>query len=169
MKWLILALVLTATAANCGLPVTVLGSGAQHAASPTGSTIQGTLGQMCGARVSAPLSVLHAGFWPAARAEHGLAAQDETVELPKSFEFFPAYPNPFNPVTQLRFSLPRAAHANLILFDVTGRQVATLADGEFNAGQHELFWNAEAFASGTYFARLETADITHTQKLILIK
>ena len=85
------------------------------------------------------------------------------------------YPNPFNPSTQMRFGLPEAAHVSLVLYDILGREVATLANGMMEAGYHSAIWNAQNAASGMYFARLVVIDAlgkqgyAKTTKLMLMK
>ncbi len=83
-------------------------------------------------------------------------------------------PNPFNPKTTIRFSLPAAGRATLSVFDVAGRRIATLADANFDAGDHEVEWNGQdavgkPMSTGVYFYRLETAAGSATRKMLLIK
>jgi photosystem II stability/assembly factor-like uncharacterized protein len=80
-----------------------------------------------------------------------------------------SYPNPFNPATEIRFSLPQAGIASLIVYDVTGRVVATLAEGLLAAGEHHRTFNGAALPSGLYFARLSAGSYHTTQKLVLLK
>ncbi len=81
-----------------------------------------------------------------------------------------ANPNPFNPRTQLRFTLPEAGRARLSVHDLRGREVAVLGEGIYDAGSHEITWQPDGLASGLYLARIavdgETEDMT---KLVLIK
>jgi hypothetical protein len=87
-----------------------------------------------------------------------------------SFDLGVATPNPFNPETVFRFSLPNRCLVSLEVYNVLGQRVATLASGEYAPGHHEVRWNAEAHASGVYFARLQAGDsYSTTQKLILLK
>jgi hypothetical protein len=83
-------------------------------------------------------------------------------------------PNPFNPKTAIRFSLPSAGDATLRIFDASGRRVATLLDGPQTAGEHEVVWNGQSdggqpMASGVYFYRLQHADGEQTRKMLLLK
>ena len=80
-----------------------------------------------------------------------------------------AYPNPFNPNTTISFSLPQAAAVQLSVFDILGNEVARLAGGTFEPGEHRLTFDAADLASGLYFARLETPQRTLTQKLMLMR
>lgn len=78
-------------------------------------------------------------------------------------------PNPFNPRTTISYVLPRDARVSLRLFDLQGRQVATLVSGEQKAGARSVQWNGGRFASGQYFYRLEAGGLVATRKLLLLK
>jgi hypothetical protein len=84
-----------------------------------------------------------------------------------------AHPNPFNPRTTVAFDLPRAGHARVSVFSVAGREVAVLADREFEAGMHALPWHAERdrreLPSGVYFVMLGTEDGTDSRKVVLLR
>ena len=80
-----------------------------------------------------------------------------------------AYPNPFNPETTISFELGAASFVTLIVYDVTGREVARLTDGWHSAGVFEYTWNASEMASGVYFARFIAGDYRQTRKLLLVK
>jgi len=92
-----------------------------------------------------------------------------TVPVPEKFVMEPAYPNPFNPTTTLRFALPEAARVKLEVFDITGRAVATLVDGLRDAGYHSVTFDASGLASGIYFYRMQSGSITEIGKMILMK
>ena len=85
------------------------------------------------------------------------------------------FPNPFNPSTVIRYYLPAVARVTLKVFDVLGREIATLVDGPTQAGPHSVTWNASSVGSGVYFARLIAADpgggirYVKTTKLELLK
>ena len=78
-------------------------------------------------------------------------------------------PNPFNPVTTIAFRLPRALPVRLTVYDLRGREVARLVDGELPAGAHEVAWDATGCASGLYVCRLEGPGVLETRKLTLVK
>ena len=80
-----------------------------------------------------------------------------------------AYPNPFNPATTISFTIPEAGNVQLRVFDLSGREVATLVNGVTEAGRHSLEWNAEGLPSGTYFYTLKSSGYTATKKLLLLK
>lgn len=96
-------------------------------------------------------------------------AEQEAV-LPSTVTLHPAYPNPFNPVTTLRFEVPKHAPVTLAIFNALGQQVATLVDNRLlAAGIHEVPWDAQALASGVYLARLQAGGVVQTQPLVLLK
>ena len=76
------------------------------------------------------------------------------VAAPEQFELFQNYPNPFNPTTAIGYQLSATSRVSLKVFDVLGREVATLVDGDRPAGYHEERWDAGAFASGMYVYEL---------------
>ncbi|MCB1162935.1 5'-nucleotidase C-terminal domain-containing protein [bacterium] len=80
-----------------------------------------------------------------------------------------AFPNPFNPKTNVRFSLAEAGPVRLSVFDAQGRQVATLVDGRLGAGDHEVSWNAGEAGSGIYLVRIQSASGVDSRKLVLTK
>ncbi len=93
----------------------------------------------------------------------------ETVEQPNEFIFNNPHPNPFNASTVLSYKLKAAKNVNLTIYDITGREVATLVDGMKPAGSHQVVFDAEGLTSGVYFARLEAGEFRQTQKMILLK
>ncbi|MDH4156463.1 MAG: T9SS type A sorting domain-containing protein [candidate division Zixibacteria bacterium] len=79
------------------------------------------------------------------------------------------YPNPFNPITSIEYSLPTTANVKLEIFNVLGQKVTTLVDGEQNAGHYSVSWDASNASTGIYFYRLSSAGFTETRKMILLK
>ncbi|MBL0062377.1 MAG: T9SS type A sorting domain-containing protein [bacterium] len=151
------------------MPISVIAGGGARTANISGQYLRGTVGQTIAKRVVGASNTLRGGFWPTMRATLFAPVGDAQVPLPNRIEFHAAYPNPFNPSTSLSFSLPQTSEVSLKLFDITGRNVATLANGRYTAGSHSINWSADAFATGTYFARMQTGGYSHTQKLHLIK
>lgn len=92
-----------------------------------------------------------------------------TVTAPKEFNLAQNYPNPFNPSTTISFSLPKSSFVAVKIYDMLGREVATLAAGDYAAGRHSLVWNADRFASGIYFCRIEAGQYRGVKKMILMK
>lgn len=79
------------------------------------------------------------------------------------------YPNPFNPTTQIRFGLSKPSHVALAVYDMLGREVATLADEQMDAGYHSVTWNATGFPSGVYIYRLTTDKFSVTRRMLVLK
>lgn len=96
------------------------------------------------------------------------AADDDQIPHPSSF-VLSAYPNPFNAQTTIAFDLPESGDVSLKLFDLLGREVATLLNERMNAGTHTINYSASELPSGVYFAALEANGSQATQKLLLLK
>ncbi|MFQ5637725.1 MAG: amidohydrolase family protein [bacterium] len=94
---------------------------------------------------------------------------DAQGSAPGAFRLDQNYPNPFNPTTTIPFSLFRKEHVTLKMFDVLGREVATLIDGEFTAGEHSAVYHAERLTSGVYFYRLKSGREVRVRKLLLLQ
>ncbi|MCI0717225.1 MAG: T9SS type A sorting domain-containing protein [Chlorobi bacterium] len=90
-------------------------------------------------------------------------------EIPLKYDLKPNYPNPFNPVTKIRFSLPKQTNVEVIIYDLFGREVAALVNEQLKPGVYELDWDASNFASGVYFYSLITSEYVDTKKMVLIK
>ena len=102
-------------------------------------------------------------------AKKGTNGPDEASDLPTEFALNPSYPNPFNPTTQVPFSLPEAAHVKIEIYNLTGRLVSVLANEQFQAGNHTLAFNAESLSSGIYLVRAQLGNKVMTQKVTLVK
>ncbi len=94
---------------------------------------------------------------------------DHNDQLPTQVQLSQNYPNPFNPTTSISFSIPESGVVKLSVFDLLGRQVAVLADGNFPAGAHQVSWNATQMASGMYMYRLEMGTQIQVRKMTLAK
>ncbi|GBE29788.1 MAG TPA: T9SS type A sorting domain-containing protein [Bacteroidetes bacterium] len=89
---------------------------------------------------------------------------------PDQFLLAPAYPNPFNPTTSLNISLPMAGELSLRVYNSLGQEVAVLANGQFNSGQHSFTFDATGMASGLYFVRAQMNDGSQQiQKMMLLR
>jgi hypothetical protein len=93
----------------------------------------------------------------------------ETTSIPVEFALSQNYPNPFNPTTNIEFSLPKNSNVKLVVFDILGRVVAELVNGELNAGYHKVEFNAANLASGIYFYSIKAGDFASVKKLMLLK
>ncbi len=89
--------------------------------------------------------------------------------IPKDFALYQNYPNPFNPSTVIQYDLPKASNVTLKVYDVLGREVATLVDGKQAAGSYHVTFNMDKYASGIYFVRLVAGKYVHTEKMMLLK
>jgi hypothetical protein len=98
----------------------------------------------------------------------GVIVSDPTVR-PETFVINGNYPNPFNASTALSFSLPATGQVRIEMFDMMGRLVANLYEGELGIGEHRLLWNAGTFSSGLYFAKVSSPWGQKTQKMVLLK
>ena len=91
------------------------------------------------------------------------------LEIPINFNLSQNYPNPFNPSTKIIYSIPEKSIVSLKVFDLLGGEVAQLVNGEIEAGNYELNFDAANLPNGVYFYRLKTGDFMKTRKMILLK
>ncbi|MEW6651921.1 MAG: T9SS type A sorting domain-containing protein, partial [Bacteroidota bacterium] len=94
--------------------------------------------------------------------------------VPSSYSLDQNYPNPFNPATTISYQLPTASSVTLKVYDVLGREVATLVDEFKNAGNYKIIFNVKtrhsvSLHSGVYFYRLTTPSSIITKKMLLLK
>ena len=109
-------------------------------------------------------------FTKAAAGDGGWASNESSAALtPAEYALHGAIPNPFNPTTTLSFALPQAGPVKLSVYNVTGREVATLVNGWRNAGNHEVTFDATGLASGLYIYQLTAGDFHATGKMMLTK
>ncbi len=89
--------------------------------------------------------------------------------LPQTLVLHPSYPNPFNPITTIKFSVETFHATSISIYNLTGRLVETLVNERLLSGKHEITWNASSQPSGVYFVKLSNGESVQTQKLILLK
>jgi hypothetical protein len=92
-----------------------------------------------------------------------------STTIPSGYSLDQNYPNPFNPVTNIQFALPNAGYVKLAVYDMNGKEVAVLVNGQLAAGTYKADYNASSLSSGVYFYKLTAKDFTATKKMILIK
>jgi hypothetical protein len=97
----------------------------------------------------------------------GISGNENTT--PAKYSLEQNYPNPFNPVTKINYSLEKAGFVKLTVFDVTGREVKTLVNGNMNTGSYSVDFDAANLNSGLYFYKLESGDFIEVRKMILVK
>ncbi|PJC02329.1 MAG: hypothetical protein CO073_00010 [Candidatus Komeilibacteria bacterium CG_4_9_14_0_8_um_filter_36_9] len=88
---------------------------------------------------------------------------------PNQFTLHPAYPNPFNPMTNLSYDLPEDTDLTIAIYDLQGRMVEELANGHVSSGSYKVTWQADNQPSGMYFVQMVTGATVQTQKIILLK
>jgi hypothetical protein len=94
---------------------------------------------------------------------------DKTGEMPEKFALAQNYPNPFNAQTTISYNLPQSGPVTLSIYNIMGQKVATLFDGEQQAGEHKVVWDAGDVTSGVYFGRLEAGTKAQSMRMILLK
>ncbi len=116
-------------------------------------------------------------FRPIKDKTEKLEAQNPNIaqsDIPANFELFSNYPNPFNPSTTIRFSLPKDAMITLTVFDLSGKKVKTLVNGFNKSGYHQVQWNGKddrgrTVASGMYFYVLKMGESIKARKMFLLR
>ena len=94
---------------------------------------------------------------------------DDLQDVPSLFALHQNHPNPFNPATNISFDLPEAGHVTIRVYDILGRQVAVLANRDFQAGSHTVPFDARDLSSGTYIYRLVTDSYQQSRTMQLVK
>ena len=97
------------------------------------------------------------------------AIVENTNSQPGQFALEQNYPNPFNPSTTIQFAIPIQSNVSVKVFDIFGREVATLVDETLAAGKYKVHFERNSLPNGTYFYRLVTDQFSQTKKLILLK
>jgi uncharacterized protein (DUF362 family) len=90
-------------------------------------------------------------------------------EIPALIQSDYNYPNPFYPVTKIQFSVQKAMHVNLKIYNTQGQEIAVLLDGKVAAGTHKLIWDANGFDSGTYYYTISAGKSRKTGQMLLVK
>jgi hypothetical protein len=117
------------------------------------------------------------GVWRRPLSELVTSVADASADVPARFFLDQNYPNPFNPTTTISFTLPAKSFVTMNVFDLLGREVATLVSGELGAGRYTRRWDVAGVASGVYFYRLQARllgdaavqSFVETKKLMVIK
>ncbi len=106
---------------------------------------------------------------PKAAANNAARKSAQIVPLPETYMLLQNFPNPFNPSTTIKYALPENEKVIIDIYDLLGRKVAELINGEVDAGYHEVTFNASNLASGVYFYRLSAGSFTQVNKMLLMK
>lgn len=102
------------------------------------------------------------------RYERPVSVPEINSISPNDFILFPAYPNPFNSLTTVSFFLPVQSNVRVLIFDLSGRTIRLLGDGEFQSGAHNIEWNAGDHSAGIYILRLEVDGISQNRRLVYL-
>lgn len=94
---------------------------------------------------------------------------EETSEIPVKYALYQNYPNPFNPLTTIEFDIPEKTSVKLIIYDVLGKDIAVVVDGELEPGKYKVNFNASGLPSGVYFYHLKAGKFSSVKKMILLK
>lgn len=109
-------------------------------------------------------------LWISLLYKQGLSSvRDEQAKIPQQFVLEQNYPNPFNPSTNIRFSIVKGASVSLKVYDVLGKEVATLVNEYLEPGTYSSSFSARSLSSGLYFYRLRSGNSIETKKMTLVK
>ena len=97
------------------------------------------------------------------------AGVDENIGIAETFLLHPPYPNPFNPVITIRFTIPMSGQYAIHIYSVTGRLIKTLFDNHFSAGHYAVKWDASGLASGVYWLKMESVNHIQVNKITLVQ
>jgi photosystem II stability/assembly factor-like uncharacterized protein len=110
------------------------------------------------------------GLWKRPLSEiTSIGAKNTGESLPRKFSLSQNYPNPFNPTTSIHYQLKTKSHVQLIIYDITGREIIKLVNQNQNAGEYSVNFNAGNFASGIYIYKLKTDSFEQSRKMILLR
>lgn len=99
----------------------------------------------------------------------GEAVNTDLLTTAGSFHLAPAYPNPFNPSTQISYSLASDAAVRLVVYDISGREMDVLVNETRASGEHQVSWQAAGYPSGTYLVVMQAGNEVQTRKIVLLK
>ena len=104
----------------------------------------------------------------------GLELSNDIFQYPAKYNLNNCYPNPFNPITTLRYDLPKDALVNITIYDMMGRQVSTLVSSQQTAGYKSVQWNATndkgaPVSAGLYLYTIQAGKFRQTKKMVLLK
>ena len=92
-----------------------------------------------------------------------------STSTPDDYVLYQNYPNPFNPTTIIKFDIPKSSHVRLIVYDILGKEVATLVNEKLSAGSYEVDWLGNEYPGGVYFYKLVSGDFVSVKKMVLVK
>lgn len=98
-----------------------------------------------------------------------VGVEDNAYAQPGGYHLFQNYPNPFNPTTNIRFSLPQREHVTLKIFDLLGKEVATLVEEDLDPGEHAVVFDGNGLSSGVYLYHLKAGSFVERKNLVLLR
>jgi len=107
--------------------------------------------------------------WDSTSVSISVTDVGENHSNPTGYRLYDNYPNPFNPTTTIRYSLPEAAFTSIKIYDVVGNEVAVAVNEMKTAGTHQVTYNATSFSSGVYYYTIQAGSFMETRKMILMK
>ena len=99
----------------------------------------------------------------------GIVLEQDDVKPTYGFTLLQNHPNPFNPSTTIKFSVPQSGNVSIKVFDIRGGEIATLVDDYKQSGSYEISFNASNLSSGIYFYRMVSRNFFETKKMLLLK
>ncbi|MGE5354055.1 MAG: T9SS type A sorting domain-containing protein [Ignavibacteriales bacterium] len=121
------------------------------------------------ANSTSDIPIVHRWLFAQKKGTFPVGIKPERPAIPNSNKLYDCYPNPFNPVTNIEFKIANSGLVSLKIFDVLGREIATLLNEEKPAGNYKIQFNGRNLASGVYFYQLKSGDFISTKQLILLK
>ena len=109
------------------------------------------------------------GVWKRPLSDMITAVDNNQNPLPSNYALSQNFPNPFNPTTTIKYSVPKAGLVTIKVYDILGREVTTLVNEQKTVGNYEVQFNAAKLASGVYFYRMQAGDFVDIKKLLLLK
>ncbi len=98
-----------------------------------------------------------------------VSVEDESLLIPSEFNLSQNYPNPFNPSTIIAYSIPQRSNVSLKIYDIVGKEIATLVNEQKEAGLYEIKYDASKLSSGVYIYSIQAGDFLESRKMILMK
>ena len=98
-----------------------------------------------------------------------VSSVEQETTLPTKFSLEQNFPNPFNPSTKIKYSIPQSSYVAVKVYDVLGNEIETLVNEEKPAGTYEVTWFAENLPSGVYFYKMTGGNYSETKKMLLLK
>jgi len=132
-------------------------------------TISSTIGQPVAGSSSGSGFIVSSGFWQMPGILVATSVEQTDPEVPGEFSLEQNYPNPFNPATVIQFSLPQTAEVQLKVYDMLGREVATLINEQKSAGSYQVNFDAASLSSGVYFYRIVAGNFVETRSMTFVK